>query len=103
MMFHLTHQRLGRTNEASAFWEQAYQASRNREEQILVVPWITSLDWSANGNLFSVAANISDILNEYGHGVYTIVVWGEIDGEDTVISEYSIFYGITPSDAYTPR
>ena len=89
-------------NEASAFWEQAYQASRNREEQILVVPWITSLDWSANGNLFSVAANISDILNEYGHGVYTIVVWGEIDGEDTVISEYSIFHGITPPDTYTP-
>ena len=90
-------------NEASAFWEQAYQASRNSEEQTLIVPWITALEWTANDEAFSVTANIREALNDYGDGVYTILIWGKIDGENTVISEYSIFHGIAPPDTYTPR
>lgn len=90
-------------NEASAFWKQAYQASRNREDETIVVPWITASSWTASGESFSATADISDVLEEHGNGVYTIVVWGKIDREDAVISEYSIFHGITPPDTYTPR
>ena len=68
-----------------------------------IVNWITASEWKAKDAEFSVTADISELLKEYGDGVYTILVWGDIDGEDAVISEYSIFHGITPPDTYTPR
>ena len=53
--------------------------------------WITANLWSIDGRDFQVAADISDLLEQYGDGVYTIVLWGEVNGEPTPISEYSIF------------
>ena len=61
--------------------------------------WITADHWASTTTEFSVAADVSDLIQEYGNGVYTIVLWGEIDGEDIPISEYSIFippYSPTP-------
>ncbi len=96
-------------NQAHTYWEQAYQASKKREEQTITVPWITAteweliVDWDVSDISFAVEADISEVLNKYGNGVYTVTVWGKIDGEDAVISEYSIFYGITPPNTYTPH
>ena len=89
--------------EAGKFWQEAYDASRTRQDVTIHVPWITASMWTASGESFSVKANINEVLEEHGDGVYTIIVWGDIDGERAVISEYSIFHGITPPDAYTPR
>ena len=36
-------------------------------------------------------SNISNLLTQHGDGVYTIVLWAEINGEYVPISEYSIF------------
>ena len=90
-------------DEASVLWEQAYRKSENQTEQSVTVPAITALEWIAQDEVFSVTADIEDLLMAHGEGVYTIVLWGKIDGEDAVISEYSIFHGITPPDAYTPH
>ena len=91
-------------DEASVLWEQAYRKSENQTEQSVTVPAITALEWIAQDEVFSVTADIEDLLMAHGEGVYTMnVLWGKIDGEDAVISEYSIFHGITPPDAYTPR
>ena len=90
-------------NEAHDLWQEAYDASKARKGQTIIVPWITASEWTARGESFSVTANIQEELDEHGNGVYTVFVWGKIDGEDAVISEYSIFHGITPPDAYTPR
>lgn len=88
-------------DEALEFWEEAYDASRTLEEETIFVPWITASAWVANGQTFSVTANISDVLKEHRRGgVYTILVWGKNDGEDVVITEHSIFQGITPPDTY---
>ena len=89
--------------EAGKFWQEAYDASKTQKERTVHIPWITASNWAASGEAFSVKANVNDVLEEYGNGVYTVVVWGDIDGERAVISEYSIFYGITPPDTYTPR
>ena len=89
--------------EAHNLWQEAYDASKSRKGQTITVPWITALEWKAMGESFSVDADINEALNAHGNGVYTIVVWGNIDGERAVISEYSIFHGITPPDTYTPR
>ena len=70
-------------------------------------PWITALEWTTRFDAFSVRADISDLLARHGNGVYSIRVWGviadeRVDDELDVISEYSIFYGVTPPDTYGP-
>ena len=87
-------------SHANRLWQEAYNASRNQNDQTIVVPWITALRWTAVGESFSVEADIGGVLAEHGAGVYRIMVWGDIDGERAVISEYSIFHGITPPDTY---
>ena len=89
-------------NEAHAFWLDAYGAyvdSLGRPQSTTVL-WTTALQWAARGEDFSIVADLSDVLEEHGKGVYSLVVWGTIDGEEVVISEYSIFYDVSPPDTY---
>lgn len=67
-----------------------------------VVPWITARTWNVTPNSFSITADLSDVVDDHGPGVYSIMVWGTIGGEDVVISQYSIFYQVTPPDTYSP-
>ena len=87
--------------EAREFWERAYNASQTRDEQTIIVPLITASEWTARGTDFSVTADISGLLSDYGPGVYTVTLWGEMGGEDALISEYSIFHEIEPPDTYS--
>ena len=64
------------------------------------MPWITARSWTAGEASFEVGAGLGDLLAQHGKGVYTIIMWGRIDGEDVVISEYSIFHGVTSPDTY---
>ena len=68
----------------------------------LTIPWITASEWTASGTTFSVVADIRSLLSAHGPGVYTILLWGEINGEDVPASEYSIFYEVKPPDTYDP-
>ncbi len=76
---------------------------RTTYDRNLKADWIIAQKWTVTGNSFSVEADISKVLGKYGEGVYSLMVWGDVDGESDVISEYSIFHGITPPDTYTPR
>ena len=87
--------------EAHQIWQLA--ASQPRTQVTKVVPWITASRWTASGPNFATRADISDVLAKYGDGVYTITVWGPIDGEEQVISEFSIFHGVTPPVTYQPN
>ena len=86
--------------EAHRAWQQAYNSSQSRQSQSITVPWVTAKEWQARDASFAVRADISKILSRYGHGVYTVMLWGDIDGARAVISEYSIFHGVTPPDTY---
>ena len=86
--------------EAHRLWETVYAASVARVARTVTVPWITAREWTADGHNFAVRADLSAILAEYGHGVYTVVVWGTVAGKLELISTYSIFHGITPPDIY---
>ena len=47
-----------------------------------------------------MAADLRSILDQ-GPGVYTVLVWGSVDGEeDVLISTYSMFYQVTPPETY---
>ena len=87
-------------NEAHEFWQGAYAASQAREEQSIKLPWITTLEWLARGETFSVTADLGDLLAKHGKGVYSLIVWGIILSESVVISEYSIFHDVAPPDTY---
>ena len=101
-------------DEAHEFWRAAYEASQARAGKSITAPWITALEWSTsefeiidnqwveNKGVFSVKVDLNDVLMEHGEGVYSLILWGKIGGEDVVISEYSIFHGIAPPDTYTP-
>ena len=89
-------------NEAHSLWLAAYGAYVEGlgQTQSITVPWITALEWTARGETFSVTADLWDVMEKHDEGVYSLVVWGSIDGKDVVISEYSIFHGLTPPDTY---
>jgi len=88
--------------EAHQAWQEAYNASQSREPQPITVPWITASEWTASGASFAVKADVRDILNRHGDGIYTVMVWGDLGGAREVISQYSIFQGVTPPDTYDP-
>ena len=88
--------------EAHRFWQEAYNESQNRSEPLITVPWITALKWTARGDAFSVRADLSDLIAKHGAGVYSLIMWGKIGGEDVVISQYSIFHDVTPPNTYNP-
>ena len=64
------------------------------------VPWITAETWIASGTRFSVRADLSEVLAKHGPGVYTVLVWGNLDGEFVTISRYSIFHEADAPDGY---
>ena len=113
--------------DANELWRRMVAASRP-SKVTTSVPWITALEWTTNDTKFSVKADLNDLLAKHGKGVYSLIVWGTIDSENVVtsescpiisgvrpdictigpgpgklvISEYSIFHGITPPDTYNP-
>jgi uncharacterized protein YkwD len=56
-----------------------------------VVPWTTATVWQISGQSFRVQANISPVINQLGPGVYTVLIWGESQGESVALTNYSIF------------
>ena len=67
------------------------------------IPWVTADKWVVDGNNFLVVADISEVVNTHGDGLYTVSVWGEKDGQDILVSEYTIFYGVNPPSVYIPQ
>ena len=78
-------------DEAHKNWQKARDSSQTMLKRQLTLPSITATKWCVTSDSFAVSADISDLLTQHGDGVYTIVLWAEINGEDVPISEYSIF------------
>lgn len=55
------------------------------------VPWITAKSWAVNSQSFRVQADLSEVVDDHGPGVYTIIVWGISEGESVALTNYSIF------------
>ena len=87
-------------DDAYVFWQAAYDASQTRQEKSITLPWITALEWTARGEVFSVTADLRDLLAKHGKGVYSLIVWGSIGSEDVIISQYSTFHDVAPPDTY---
>ena len=75
------------------------QASHGKVGRI-TVPWVTVDEWRAGRHSFKVVADIRRVIKRHGEGVYSVVVWAKLGSKDQVVSEYSIFHGVTPPDTY---
>ena len=87
--------------EQSRFHLEAVRESLLAQNTSITVPWITARTWNVTADSFSVTVDLGDVIDEHGPGVYSIIVWGTIGGERVVISEYSMFYQVTPPDTYS--
>ena len=87
--------------EADRFWEEAYSASKLTLSRPIRVPWITAREWRVSGDSFAVKADLSRVIERHGEGIYTLLVWAKPGGEEMVISQYSMFYAVSPPDTYS--
>ena len=87
--------------EAAEVWREA--KARVSEEAIIEVPWVPASTWRAEGRDFEVVADLAEVLDEHGPGVYTVVVWAPVNGRQAVVSAYSIFHETEPLEGYGPR
>ncbi len=69
----------------------------------ITYPRITASKWAIQGDTFAITADLSDVIQRHGNGLYKVVVWGSLEGEQVGISEYVIFHGVTPPDTYYPN
>ena len=74
-------------DEAKALRSQARTFVETTTEHS--VRWITADVWNINGDSFEVEANLHEVLDK--PGVYTVVAWANINGEQETVSEYPIF------------
>ena len=79
-------------DDAFRMWREAVELSRSTPSRNITAPWIDAEPLSVNGDSFSVNANIRDLLDKHGEGVYSVMIWGRIEGVKATISHYSIFY-----------
>lgn len=86
--------------EARNLWLEAYEEAKNIESIRATVPWITTDGWRARQNTFELSLDMKELLEEYGAGVYTIVLWGQIADERFVISRVPIFYQVEVPHTY---
>ena len=89
--------------DAEALWREAKTRWEDSEDVFLTVRWIPANTWRIYGAMFEVIADLSEVVEEYGPGVYSAIVWAPVNGEHAVVSEYSIFHGAEPPSGYEPR
>ena len=70
--------------------------------EIIVVPWIDASRWFVGKDSFEVRANMGDVLDEHGPGIYTVVLWADVEGERVPVGEYPVFHDTEPPDGYGP-
>ena len=61
---------------------------------------VTASRWKVSGDSFSIAADIGDVLDERGPGIYAVILFGILSGDPEVISEYPIFHDVPRPAGY---
>ena len=62
--------------------------------QVIRVPFIEAVEWTVDRDSFEVRADITSVLLKHGPGVYTVTLWGKVDGQDAVVGEGVIFHHV---------
>ena len=83
--------------ESIALWRAAQDAVRS---ETVTAQFITSSKWDVGDDRFDLEADVSDVLQDHGPGVYTVQVWARLDGEMEIISRYAIFHEVDVPEGY---
>ena len=91
--------------ESYRMFEESKERSESVRETELTLSFRKAEEMTARRREFYLRADMSEMLDERGPGVYTVVLIAELEeksmGEpDTVISEYSIFHGMKAPEGY---
>ena len=86
--------------EAHRLWELARLQYEDVEPVAITVPKIKMSTFDVDGDRFNIRADLGDILQAQGPGVYQINVYGLVDGEVELISGYSIFHRVLKPPGY---
>ena len=94
--------------ESYRMFEESKERSDSVRETELTLSFGKAEEMTARGREFYLRADMSEMLDERGPGVYTVVLIAELEeksmGEpDTVISEYSIFHEVKAPSIYGQR
>ena len=92
-------------DESFRMFEESRERSGQLRERELTLVFRKARELKAEVGEFSVRADMSELVDEHGPGVYTVVLIAELEetsgGEpDTVISEYSIFHEVAAPGGY---
>ena len=90
--------------ESSRIFEESKEESLQVRETEKTLTFRKAQEMTADGREFVLVADVSELLEQHGAGVYTVVLLASLEenGEDgtQVISEYSIFHGVRTPGGY---
>ena len=67
----------------------------NTDVESYELPWIGAGYWQVEETKFELTADINQILDAHGPGIYTLAIWAQTrEGEVVPILEHSLFWGI---------
>ena len=71
-----------------------------RKEIVIEVHKVAATKLARSGDRITVEANLQEALESNGPGIYSVALWGKPDHmeENTVISEYAIFWKTDPPE-----
>ncbi len=78
-----THEQANELKQAAKEWE----ADPEPDTRLAILPDI----WHVDQDRFAVQADVTRLLAELGPGVYTILLWGEVQDRPLPLSKYAIF------------
>ena len=93
-------------HEAKAAAEYARDKARWTPPDVegMVVPILEAETWRVSEDSFEIEARLPGFLMvDRNPGVYTVMLWADVGGRLASISEYAIWVGVDPPDAYRAR
>lgn len=90
--------------EMERIWNERKARSEQISETEVSFEVMRAQDLTIEGPEFTLSADVRDLLEEHGPGIYTVALLAELesteqDGQE-VISEYSVFYKVEPPRTY---
>ena len=74
-------------------WE-TFRCRRDFRTELVTGAFITATVYKVDGEEFALEADIGELLDQHGPGVYTAQVWATLEGEPAVISAVSVFHEV---------
>ena len=89
--------------EAHRLWEEARLQYEDDDSVAITAPKIKMSRFQLDGDEFAIKADLGEVLETHGPGVYQVNLYGMVNGEVELISEYTAFHGMERPVGYDPE